>query len=389
MKIKRRPFGKTGLNVTEVSFGSMNMRLLNNLEECRALTNYALDCGINLIDTARGYYGTLADGTEMEGEAVVGEVLASRSDITEPIIVVTKGHGYTPETYDEDLQLSVDTLGIKSKDGKHYIGKTEIIFVNFFHGIKADRWETMTTSGVLPHAKKLCEEGRCNYIGFSSHQNDGAVIREAIKSGFFQACELPYNVYSRNMREFEGDDLIKLAHENGMAVINMKAFGGTSMSHLKKHINPITGITSEQLLRFCLSCPYVSTVDAGARLSEELDADIKTASAPGMDKKEADGLVAKSKSVSPVLNTICRGCMHCTEKFTCPQGVDFPNLLILYAQYTVATALKNNAYEYTAKYKSLPEKADKCIKCGECNKWCEYTLDIPAMLSACHEEMGR
>ena len=80
--------------------------------------------------------------------------------------------------------------------------------------------------------------------------------------------------------------------------------------------------------------------------------------------------------------------MHCLEKFKCPNGVDFPELLILYAQYTVSSALKDEPAEYKSKYKALSKKADGCTGCGDCRQWCEYHLDIPAELAAAHAALN-
>ncbi len=165
--VKRRPFGATGLQVSEVGFGAMNLRMLNTRDEGIALVNYVLDQGINLIDTARGYKGVNGSGQEVESEDMVGSAIEGRTDIDEPIVIVTKGHGYTPETFDEDLWDSLKTLKIKKTDKGLFIGQTEIKLVNFFHGIKEDRWESMTKTGVIEHAKKRQEEGWFTYLGFS------------------------------------------------------------------------------------------------------------------------------------------------------------------------------------------------------------------------------
>jgi aryl-alcohol dehydrogenase-like predicted oxidoreductase len=49
------PFGQTGLHVTRVGFGAMHFDGLDDEAAVGRLLNGALDLGINLIDTARGY----------------------------------------------------------------------------------------------------------------------------------------------------------------------------------------------------------------------------------------------------------------------------------------------------------------------------------------------
>ncbi len=70
--IKRRRFGRTGLEVTELSFGAMNLRLLKSFDDAYKIVNHVLDLGINLIDTARAYKGEIAPGVLLESERLWG-----------------------------------------------------------------------------------------------------------------------------------------------------------------------------------------------------------------------------------------------------------------------------------------------------------------------------
>ena len=148
-KVKRRPFGNTGLYVSEVGLGAMNLRMLDTVDQAFEMVNYALDQGINLIDTARAYKGVNGEGVTVESEDIVGRTIAARTDIDEPIVIVTKGHGYTPEAFDEDLDTSLRTLGVKKTDKGLFIGSTEVKIVYFYHGIMLERWESMKKSGAL------------------------------------------------------------------------------------------------------------------------------------------------------------------------------------------------------------------------------------------------
>jgi aryl-alcohol dehydrogenase-like predicted oxidoreductase len=76
-------------------------------EQAYEILNYVLDQGVNLIDTARSYNGPNGSGEMIVSEQMVGETIAARTDIDEPIVVVTKGHGYTVEAFDKDLNTSL------------------------------------------------------------------------------------------------------------------------------------------------------------------------------------------------------------------------------------------------------------------------------------------
>lgn len=388
--VKRRPFGNTGLSVSEVGFGAMNLRMLNTWEEGVAMVNHVLDQGINLIDTARAYKGVNGSGVEVQSEDMVGAAIEGRTDIDEPIVIVTKGHGYTPEVFDKDLQDSLDTLRIKKTDKGLFIGQTEIKLVVFFHGIKADRWNTIKESGVIEHAKKRQQEGLFTYLGFSSHYGDGKEIKEALDTGAFQVMELPYNIYNRSIGEDGEIDFLQYAHDRGVAIVNMKAFNGTAMMATSKIIKDFCSITYSDMLRFCLSNPNITTVDVGARYAHEYDADVETSLLPMLTAQERQALKAEADKVSGHFNGICRECMHCLEKFECPQGINFPAILGNHSRYKIAVSLGQDASAYVENYAKMEGlKADACVGCGSCTEWCEYHLDIPAMMIKAHEDLGR
>ena len=387
--VKRRPLGATGLTVSEVSLGAMNLRMLKDREEGVRLVNFALDQGINLIDTARAYKGVTQSGVEVQSEEIVGSVIRSRSDLDEPIVIVTKGHGYNPQDFEADLMLSHKTLGIEKRENGLFIGQTEIKLVVFMHGIKADRWEEIQETGAIQKALELKEQGWFHFLGFSSHYGDGETIRAALDTGAYQVVELPYNVYKRTLGEDGEPDLLRYAHDKGVGIVNMKAFNGNGMVATSKLIRDICSITYEDMLRFCLANPYISTVDAGARFPEEFLADTKVSTLPPLSDEQRKALTTEADQVSGLFDNICRECMHCLEKFQCPQGIPFPEILGLHSRYTIAKALSKDAAPYAGQYAQMGgPKADACVACGGCNAWCEYHLDIPAMMAQVRKDLA-
>ncbi|MFW5980592.1 MAG: aldo/keto reductase [Halanaerobiaceae bacterium] len=386
-EIKRRKFGKTGLEVTELSFGAMNLRRLDTFKEAYEILNYVLDSGINLIDTARAYNGENGEGKLLESEVLVGNAIRNRTDLEEPIIVITKHHGYTVEEMEEELKTSLGKLGIDGK-GDLKIGDNDIKLVYLFHGINEDRWATMQESGVLEKAKELKKEGRINYIGFSSHYAQKKEIIEAIDSGIFDVCELPYNIFNRELGEDGETDILKHAHDNGLGIINMKAFNGNGMVPIYESLKEVVSIDYPVMLNFCLTNPYISTVDAGARYIEEFKLDIDTALGERMSSEEITEYKEEADKVADDMKGICRECMHCLEKFECPEGIDFPGILATYSRYEVSRKLNKETAEYLEQYQEFELTAEECIECGKCMPWCEYELNIPEMLKEAREALG-
>ncbi len=387
--VKRRPLGKTGLMVSEVSFGAMNIRKLKTSDQAIEMLDFVLDQGINLIDTARAYTGVNGSGETIVSEEFVGRAIAARDDIDEPIVIITKGHAYTPEAFDADFNASVKALGIRKTEKGLFIGSTEIKLVYFFHGIKEDRWAQTKSSGAIDHALKRQAAGDFNFLGFSSHYGDGKEIKEALDTGVFQVIELPYNIFNRSIGEDGNFDFIKYAHDMGVGVVNMKAFNGNGMVPTLKIIGDTCSITYPQMLRFCLSNPYISTVDVGAKYPGEFKTDMNASLLASMSGDEREALKTEADKVSAMLNDICRECMHCLEKFQCPQGINFPDILGIHARYSISRQLGKDTEAFSKQYKAVSGPlADACISCGECSTWCEYHLDIPPMMECAHKDLS-
>ncbi len=385
-KIARRPLGKTGLSVSEVSFGAMNLRTLNTLGETDDILNYVIDQGINLIDTARGYNGKNKQGEFVESEVLVGSLLRQRTDIDEPIVVVTKGHGYTLDEFEKDLNTSLAKLGVTGTHNLR-IGQTDVRIVYFFHGINAKRWATISTSGVLDKIQELKQAGVINHIGFSSHYGDTKEIKAAVDTGIFEVVELPYNIFNRSLGEDGKLNLLEYIYNKQIGIINMKAFSGNGMPAIYRMLKDLITIDYGTMLNFCLSNPYITTVDAGARLVSEFAADLETAIRPRLTKPQMTDLRSEADKVSKHMHNICRECMHCLEKFSCPQNVNFPEILALYARHTISEQLDRDS-SYPAQYRQLDIDSEACIECGACIPWCEYKLDIPKMLKQAHQALG-
>ena len=380
--IHKRALGNTGDMVTEISLGAMNLRLLDTEDEGIQVIHRALDQGINLIDTARAYKMEKPDGSLIESEVLVNKAIVGREPMNEPIFIVTKGHGYDIEAFDDHIYTSLSKLGVHY-DGTLKIGKQEIKLIYFFHGITKERWETIKSSGVLDHARNKQSEGLFTYLGFSSHNGHEVCIEEAINSGYFQVTELPYNVFSPSMTS-----LMAQAQERGMGVINMKCFGGNGMVSKYDLFKDYCDISPSERLQFCLASPYVSTIDVGCRFVSELDEDLAVALKPKISQDQCKALMDLADKVGKSTENTCRECTHCLEKFECPKGVDFPKILALHTRYKVAEAFDKAIEPIKVQYTSYRDEALECVACGACLEWCEYKLDIPGLLEETDQLLG-
>ena len=382
--IKRRRLGRTDLMVTELSFGAMNLRLLKSYDKARQIVNHVLDRGVNLIDTARAYKGEIAPGVTLESEQVVGEVIRSRPCRPEPLVLVTKGHAYTVPALEQDLAESLKTLGVSGK-GTLKIGSQEIRLIYLVHGISQERWETVKASGVLNRLQELKRDGTISHIGFSSHYPFAAQIKEALDSDVFDVAELPYNVFNRSLGEDGPLDLLSYAHQRDIGLINMKAFNGNGMVPIYQVMREHIPIDYPAMLRFCLSNPSIATVDAGVRVPAEFDTDLEAALTERLTAAEREALKKEADKISGLMKNVCRECLHCLEKFSCPHGIDFPRILSLHSRYKFMSRQGKDTSGLAFQYRKIAPNGGDCVACGACLPWCEYRLNIPELLKEAHQ----
>jgi len=394
-----RVLGSTGLEVTELGFGAMNLRLVKPPVALKTLA-FVLQSGVNFIDTSETYNREFPDGTRSESETLIGEAIR-RWDSPGEIIINTKGHGYNPEACLECLHGSLRRIGIEGKASDRHIGKTRVRLAYMLHGLNRERWdETKRTDCVQKALAPARDQGLIDHIGFSGH--DQEVMEEVIRSGLFEVVEMRYNVFDREARHtavaghsarLTSRQLLELAHRQEMGIVNMKPFGGNGMQPLLRVITAEEGMVQYQrMLRYCLAEPKLSTVIPGV-VTEEQARECHQAALEGpLPEEEQRALEEQGDRIIEVVGPdYCRGCRHCLDDapgFECPNSVPFDEILVLEGRRKVAVAAGLNSDHLVEIYCRLPVDASACDRCGECRARCIYDIPIVDMLQTAHEELS-
>ena len=280
-----RELGRTGLRVSEISFGAWGIGGdawigASEDESVRALRR-ALDLGVNLIDTARGYG---------ESERIVGGVVKGRDDV----YVATKvpplngewpaPSGLSPdETFPgahirSSLETSLSALGLDHVD---------ILQLHVWDDAWIGRGDWLET------VADLKREGKIRFFGVSINDyqpSNGVVL---VRSGQVDTVQAIYNVFHQAPEEA----LLPACAESGVGVIVRVAldeggltgrvgpgttfpdgdfrndyFRGDRLAQVGEHVDALVadlGIDREELpalaLRFALAHPAVSTIATGMR----------------------------------------------------------------------------------------------------------------------------
>ncbi|MBI3828129.1 MAG: aldo/keto reductase [Planctomycetes bacterium] len=256
-----RRFGRTEIKMPVFSCGGMRyQQSWNDKDKCSDESNRtvescirrALECGINHIETARGY------GTS---EEQLGHILPKLP--RKEIVVQTKvGPAADAKDFLKTFERSMSLL------------KLEYVDLLAVHGINNEerlKW-TLREGGCLEAALELKRQGRARHVGFSTHAGL-PVILEAIKDGRFEYVNLHwYYVFPFNWPAIEE----ATKRDMGVFIISPSDKGGKLYAPSKKLVEltaPLSPIVFNDA--WCLARPQVHTLSVGAARPTDFDEHLK------------------------------------------------------------------------------------------------------------------
>jgi aryl-alcohol dehydrogenase-like predicted oxidoreductase len=204
-QLPRRALGKTGLEVTTLGFGAMELRgpsrpqlpaPQTSDEQAGRLLNAVLDEGINFIDTAIDY----GRSEELIGKFISHRrseyILASKCGCV-PDAPQGSDHIHTAENIRRGVEHSLRMLRTDYLD-----------LVQFHRSLSREEFEA---DGALAEALALRDEGKVRFVGVSAVL---PTLNEQIDMGVFDAFQIPYSAMQR-----EHEDVIARASDAGMGII--------------------------------------------------------------------------------------------------------------------------------------------------------------------------
>lgn len=188
-----RDFGNTGFKVSALGFGAGQIGDYNVSEkQVEHLLNAALDSGINLIDTARGYYAS---------EERIGKYISHRRN--EFILSTKVGYGiegFNDWTYDIILAGVDEALRIL---------RTDYIDIVHLHSCNID---ILKRGEVIDALHKTVESGKVRAAAYTGENEE---LKFAVDCNSFGSIMTSVNICD----QIDIDGSITLAKEKGMGVI--------------------------------------------------------------------------------------------------------------------------------------------------------------------------
>lgn len=233
--VPRRPFGKSGSQVSILGVGGYHLGSADSDEAATQIVNQALEAGINFFDNAWEYHDGLS-------ESRLGKALGGRR---KEAIVMTKvcTHGRDKKLAMAMLEESLRRL------------KTDYLDVWQIHEViyENDPQLIFRPNGAAEALAEAKKQGKARMVGFTGHKDPEIHLR-MLSSGFpFDTVQMPLNAFDATFRSFE-QHVLPEAQKRGIAVLGMKSMGGSG-EMVKKG-----GITPDKALRYAMSLPVATTI---------------------------------------------------------------------------------------------------------------------------------
>ena len=380
-----RPFGNTGIELSILGFGCMRLPVIDGkyeqIDEKRAteLLHYAIDHGINYIDTAYSYHSAVMLQEGMS-EVFLGKVL---------------GGGYRENVY---LATKLPPWMIKSReDMDTYLNrqlerlKTDHIDFYLIHSLNALFWPHLKQLGVVDFMEAALADGRIRHAGFSFH-DELEIFKEIVDAYNWSFCQIQYNFMDEKFQA--GREGLEYAAAKGLEVVIMEPLrGGSLTTRIPDAVQAvwdkadIRRSPAEWALRFVWNHPAVNVVLSGMNEMEHVIENIRIADEAYPDSltEKENALIDEAKSI--YLERTRVNCTNCRYCMPCPNGVDIPGNFNLLNSASMFDAVESAKAHYFF-LKAGKKDAANCIECGDCEELCPQNIPIIEKLQDVKKTLG-
>jgi predicted aldo/keto reductase-like oxidoreductase len=181
--MKYRKMGSLDWEVSALGFGAMRLPLNSdtsiNEEEAIKMIRYAIDNGVNYLDTAFPYHGEMS-------EIIVGKAL--QDGYREKTKLVTKlpmGRVTKTEDFDKHLNIQLKKL------------QTDYVDIYLFHGLNRQTFELVKRLDLIKKMEEAKADGRIKGVGFSFHDSFD-VFKEIIDYYKWDIAQIQWNYVDHN-----------------------------------------------------------------------------------------------------------------------------------------------------------------------------------------------
>ena len=388
----KRLVKKNGDEIFPLGIGAMRLPTKNNSidrESAQEFIFYAIENGVNYIDTAYAYHGG-------ESESFLGDILS-----------LTGADGVK---YRDKIKLStkLPSWMVRSREDmdaflNEQLRKLQTDFIDYYyvHSVDLSTILRLKDLGLYEFLESARNDGKIRNIGLSYHGSPHE-FKTLIDDFPWDMVLVQYNYLDVNAQA--GIRGIQYAYENDIAVFVMEPLkGGLLAGELPQEVSALFDEvdSSKSSVDWALSWVFnqkeITCVLSGMGSLEQIKENMAIAErveVNSLSDEELDILDKAQGIFNSMMKINCTGCGYCLP---CPKGVNIPDCFNVYNEkylfdkklLGIFPGAMANYYMVVGGITNKQSSAGLCNHCGRCKRLCPQSLDIPNELDRVKSEFEK
>jgi predicted aldo/keto reductase-like oxidoreductase len=370
-----RKLGRTGVDVSILGFGCMRLPVVDHdptkidYDLATQMLHYAIDHGVNYVDTAYFYHATRM-GEKGESEPFVGQALSG--GWRDKVNLATKlpvGLCREPDDMRRLLEEQLERL------------QTDHLDFYLLHGLNGDTWDRVRGLGVIEFLESVIAEGLVRFPAFSFHGTSADFKRICDEYAGWAFGQMQYNYMDTEFQA--GHEGLLHAARKGMGVVVMEPLKGGKLADnlpsVMKSVfdaRPEGWSPAEWALRYVWNEPGVSLLLSGMNQMPQVVENVAAAEHGLANSLSAEQLAVFDRAGIALSEKMKADCTRCRYCMPCASGVDIPDVLAALNN----AALWDDPNPWLTGYLRVGGKASLCTECGSCEAMCPQGLPIPELM---------